>query len=87
MDEMYSYIFGKLKTTEDIMHRIGHAMVCQNKINRKLALAGMLTGVGFILIGVYMQEQDKKIKQLSDEINKMKEPIVDTAAGDTESEE
>lgn len=85
MDEMFGYVFGRLKATEGVLKNVGKAMKCQNAINRKLAIGIMLSGIGFIMVGAMMQDQSNKIKQLSEEIEKLKEPTESTE-GDTESE-
>lgn len=85
MNEMIGYFFSKMKMSEEALVRINKVFKIQNKINRRLALCSMLTGVGFILVNAYIQEQNEKIKQLSDTIAKMQEPT-EGCTGSTETE-
>lgn len=85
MDEMFGYVFGKLRVTEDALRKVGNVMKSQNVINKKLAIGIMLSGIGFIMTAAIIQMQDDKIKQLSAEIEKLKESTESTE-GDTESE-
>jgi len=85
MDEMIAYIFGKMRVTENALNNVGKVMKTQNAINRKLAIGIMLSGIGFIMTAAIIQMQDDKIKQLSEEIEKLKEPAESTE-DNTESE-
>lgn len=84
MDELFGYVFGRLKTTEDALRKVGHVMKCQNAINRKLAIGVALSGVGLIITLACIQEQSDKIAKLNYEIEKLKNP--EPTEGNTESE-
>lgn len=85
MDEMIAYIFGKMRVTENALKNVGKTLTCQNKINRKLAIGVMLSGIGLIMTATIIQKQNDQIEDLIEEVNKLKKPTESTE-DNTESE-
>ena len=72
MVEMFSYIFGSLKTSENSIKNIKTTLRSQARINRTVAAFALVVAVYAIALEVHTYEQNKKIQNLDNEIKELK---------------
>ncbi len=72
MVEMFSYIFGSLKTSENSIKNIKTTLRSQARINRTVAAFALVVAVYAIALEVHIYEQNKKIQNLDNEIKELK---------------
>jgi len=74
MDEMVRYIFSTLGSTEASIRNIRKNIRLQKKFNNRFAFFSVLVVTHMVVTNRIITAQSEKIKQLNDEIEKMKEP-------------
>lgn len=72
MVEMFSYIFGSLKTTENSIKAIKTILINQERINRTVVAFALVVAAYTIALEVRSYEQNKKIQNLDNEIKELK---------------
>jgi hypothetical protein len=73
MNNMFEYIFGSMDKSEAALQKIHKALKVQDVINRRFVCFTFVTAVYVVVMGMHIQEQNEKIKKLSDEVEKLKE--------------
>ncbi len=72
MDEMISYIFSTMKSSEKMLRGIQKVLLNQKTFNRNMTIYAVIT-TGYIFANeLKCLEQDKKIAKLSKEIEELK---------------
>lgn len=72
MNEMIGYIFGSLRTSEIEIKNVKKILRSQAKINNRFALYVLLTSICMTVVEIHIQDQNKKIEELSEEIKELK---------------
>ena len=72
MVEMFSYIFGSLKASENSIKTIKTTLRNQVKFNRTVATFALVLAAYAITLEVNIYEQNKKIQNLDNEIKELK---------------
>lgn len=71
MNEMMSYIFGTLQKNEAALTNVAKALKAQSKFNKNLTIF-VLAGTVYVYVSERRRkEQEKKIKQLREELDKL----------------
>lgn len=71
MDDMLSYVFGSLQTSEKTIRSIKYVLRNQAKLNRTLTAFALILTAHTIIMEIHSREQSKKVKKLSKEIKEL----------------
>lgn len=72
MCEVFDYIFGSLKSSETAIKSIQKTLRYQKGFNRNITVLAWAVTVYAVVNELNRREQDKKIKELSNEIKELK---------------
>lgn len=72
MYEMLGYIFGSLRSSETAIKGIHRTLKYQSKFNRKVGIWVCTMTAYVVVTELDRREQNKKIKELSNEIKELK---------------
>lgn len=72
MCEMFGYIFGSLRSSETAIKSIHRTLKHQNRFNRNVAVFAWGMAAYMVFAECERLEQNKKIKELSNEIKELK---------------
>ena len=72
MVEMINYIFGSLQSSSDAITNIRKQLRAQARFNRTLAAFALTITTYSLMVEIHNYGQDKKIEELSKEIEELK---------------